>query len=80
MSVKSNAFERVPELPCCRYPFLLVDKIIEYEPGKTAVGLKNVTVNDQFFNGHFPQRPIMPGVLQVEVRWGEIIEKTSTYS
>jgi 3-hydroxyacyl-[acyl-carrier-protein] dehydratase len=78
MSVMSNAFERVPELRCCRYPFLLVDKIIEYEPGKTAVGLKNVTVNDQFFNGHFPQRPIMPGVLQVEVRWGERIEKMST--
>ena len=49
-----------------RYPFLLVDKIIEFEPGKKAVGVKKVTANEEFFNGHFPLRPIMPGVLQVE--------------
>ena len=49
-----------------RYPFLLVDKIIEFEPGKRAVGIKKVTTNEEFFNGHFPLRPIMPGVLQVE--------------
>ena len=49
-----------------RYPFLLVDKIIEFVPGKKAVGVKKVTVNEEFFNGHFPLRPIMPGVLQVE--------------
>lgn len=49
-----------------RYPFLLVDKIIEVEPGKMAVGIKNVTVNEPFFQGHFPQYPVMPGVLIVE--------------
>lgn len=49
-----------------RYPFLLVDKIIEFEPGKRAVGVKNVTANEPQFTGHFPDRPIMPGVLMVE--------------
>jgi 3-hydroxyacyl-[acyl-carrier-protein] dehydratase len=49
-----------------RYPFLLVDRVLELEPGKRAVGIKNVTVNEEFFQGHFPQRPIMPGVLVIE--------------
>lgn len=49
-----------------RYPFLLVDRILEIEPGKRAVGLKNVTFNEPFFQGHFPGRPIMPGVLILE--------------
>ncbi len=48
------------------YPFLLVDRIIEVEPGKRVVGIKNVTYNEPFFPGHFPGRPIMPGVLIVE--------------
>lgn len=49
-----------------RYPFLLVDRVIEIEEGKRAVGIKNVTINEPFFQGHFPGNPIMPGVLMVE--------------
>ena len=49
-----------------RYPFLLVDRIIELEKGKRVVGIKNVTANEPFFQGHFPGNPIMPGVLIVE--------------
>jgi UDP-3-O-[3-hydroxymyristoyl] N-acetylglucosamine deacetylase/3-hydroxyacyl-[acyl-carrier-protein] dehydratase len=49
-----------------RYPFLLVDKVVELELGKRIVGVKNVTVNEPFFQGHFPQKPIMPGVLIIE--------------
>jgi 3-hydroxyacyl-[acyl-carrier-protein] dehydratase len=49
-----------------RYPFLLVDRVIEFTPGKTVVAIKNVTANEQFFQGHFPGHPVMPGVLIVE--------------
>ena len=49
-----------------RYPFLLVDRILEVVPGEKIVGLKNVTMNEPFFQGHFPGNPIMPGVLIVE--------------
>lgn len=49
-----------------RYPFLLVDKIIEIEEGKKVTGIKNVTINEPFFQGHFPDYPVMPGVLIIE--------------
>ncbi len=49
-----------------RYPFLLVDRVLECIPGKSLVGLKNVSFNEPYFTGHFPQRPVMPGVLILE--------------
>ena len=49
-----------------RYPFLLVDRVIEAKPGESLVAIKNVTINEPFFNGHFPSNPVMPGVLIVE--------------
>mmetsp|Transcript_8841 Transcript_8841/g.9714 ORF Transcript_8841/g.9714 Transcript_8841/m.9714 type:complete len:205 (+) Transcript_8841:61-675(+) len=58
--------EEISKILPHRYPFLLVDKVVEYEAGKRAVGIKSVTANEPQFTGHFPDRPIMPGVLQVE--------------
>jgi 3-hydroxyacyl-[acyl-carrier-protein] dehydratase len=63
---KSFTVGEIHELLPHRYPFALVDRIIDYVPGKKAVGIKNVTFNEPFFSGHIPGRPIMPGVLIVE--------------
>ncbi len=49
-----------------RYPLLLVDRVLDWESGKTIVAIKNVTANEEFFNGHFPHKPVMPGVLMIE--------------
>ncbi|MBJ7296815.1 MULTISPECIES: 3-hydroxyacyl-ACP dehydratase FabZ [Nostocales] len=60
------SIEEIQELLPHRYPFLLVDRIIDYVPGKKAVGIKNVTFNEPQFQGHFPGRSLMPGVLIIE--------------
>ena len=57
---------QVRELIPHRYPFMLIDRIVELTPGETATAIKCVTANEEFFNGHFPQQPVMPGVLIVE--------------
>jgi 3-hydroxyacyl-[acyl-carrier-protein] dehydratase len=49
-----------------RYPLLLVDRVLDYEVGKTITAIKNVSANEEFFNGHFPHKPVMPGVLMIE--------------
>lgn len=58
--------EEIKEIIPHRYPFLLVDRILELEPMKRGVGIKNVTANEPFFQGHFPHKPVMPGVLLLE--------------
>ena len=66
MSETVLSAQQIQELLPHRWPFLMVDRIIELEPGARAVGLKNVSINEPFFQGHFPGYPIMPGVLIVE--------------
>ncbi|MCB9979018.1 MAG: 3-hydroxyacyl-ACP dehydratase FabZ [Rhodospirillales bacterium] len=57
---------RIMEMIPHRYPFLLIDRIVDFEPGERAVGLKNVSINEPQFQGHFPSFPVMPGVLIIE--------------
>ena len=66
MDVSTIDIKEIVRLLPHRYPFLLVDRILEVEKGKSIAGLKNVTINEPFFQGHFPGDPIMPGVLILE--------------
>ncbi|OWZ84916.1 3-hydroxyacyl-ACP dehydratase FabZ [Natranaerobius trueperi] len=63
---KTWDIEQIKEIIPHRYPFLLVDKLTELVPGEKATGIKNVTGNEHYLQGHFPDRPLMPGVLQIE--------------
>ena len=73
-------YEDIAKILPHRYPFLLVDRITELEPGKRVVGIKNVTCNEPFFQGHFPDKPIMPGVLIIEAmaQVGGVLGRLST--
>lgn len=73
-------FDDIQRILPHRFPFLLVDRIVALDPGKRIVGLKNVSINEHFFQGHFPSRPIMPGVLIVEslAQTGGILALLST--
>jgi len=65
MSIQMDIHEILNLLPH-RYPFLLIDRVLELEPDKSIVALKNVTINEPFFPGHYPHHPVMPGVLMIE--------------
>jgi 3-hydroxyacyl-[acyl-carrier-protein] dehydratase len=58
--------QRIMQMIPHRYPFLFIDKVIDLVPNESAIGVKNVTINEPFFQGHFPRRPVMPGVLIIE--------------
>jgi 3-hydroxyacyl-[acyl-carrier-protein] dehydratase len=58
--------QRIVEMIPHRYPFLMIDRVVEIVPNESAVGIKNVSINEPYFQGHFPQRPVMPGVLIIE--------------
>jgi len=63
---KTLCINQIKEYLPHRYPMLLVDRVVDYELGKRITAIKNVTVNEEFFNGHFPHKPVMPGVLMIE--------------
>ena len=66
MTSKSLDINQIKEYLPHRYPLLLVDRVLDWEAGKQITTIKNVTINEEFFNGHFPHKPVMPGVLMIE--------------
>jgi 3-hydroxyacyl-[acyl-carrier-protein] dehydratase len=66
INIKEMDIHKILELIPHRYPFVMVDRVLEYEKDKGLIALKNVTFNEPFFTGHFPENPVMPGVLMVE--------------
>ncbi len=64
--MKSLDINQIKEYLPHRYPMLLVDRVLDWESGKSITAIKNVTINEEFFNGHFPHKPVMPGVLMIE--------------
>lgn len=72
--------QQIMEIIPHRYPFIMVDRIVEYEDNVRVVGIKNVTFNEPYFQGHFPGRPVMPGVMMLEAmaQTAAVLAKTST--
>jgi 3-hydroxyacyl-[acyl-carrier-protein] dehydratase len=64
--MKTLDINQIKEYLPHRYPMLLVDRVLDWDAGKTITAIKNVTINEEFFNGHFPYKPVMPGVLMIE--------------
>ncbi|WP_151447246.1 3-hydroxyacyl-ACP dehydratase FabZ [Lacisediminimonas profundi] len=64
--MKTLDINQIKEYLPHRYPLLLVDRVLDWEPNKNIVAIKNVTINEEFFNGHFPHKPVMPGVMMIE--------------